>query len=69
MKQIYRNDPAAQKAAEAEDLVKTGAQVEFFQRGLPSAHVVRLSHADHYVFESNQAEVLTEVDAFIVTLP
>ena len=69
MKEMYSNDPAAQKAAEAEDLVKTGAQVEFFQRGLPSAHVVRLPHANHYVFESNQAEVLTEVDAFISSLP
>jgi len=68
MKQMYRSDPAAQKAAEAEDLVKTGAQVEFFQRGLPSARVVRLPHADHYIFESNQADVLTEVDAFISTL-
>jgi pimeloyl-ACP methyl ester carboxylesterase len=64
-----KSDPAAEKAGEAEDLVKTGAQVEAFQRGLPSAHVVRLPHANHYVFESNQAEVLTEVNAFISTLP
>ena len=69
MKEMYANDPAAQKTAEAEDLVKTGAQVEAFQRGLPSARVVRLPHANHYVFDSNQAEVLTEVDAFIGTLP
>jgi pimeloyl-ACP methyl ester carboxylesterase len=69
MKERYSNDAAAQKAAEAEDLVKTGGQVDAFQRGLPAAHVVRLPHANHYVFESNQAEVLTEVNAFISTLP
>jgi pimeloyl-ACP methyl ester carboxylesterase len=69
MKEMYVNDPAAQKAAEAEDLAKTGGQVEAFQRGLPSARVVRLPHANHYVFESNQAEVLTDVNAFISTLP
>ena len=64
-----KSDPAAEKAGEAEDLVKTGAQVEAFQRGPPPAHVVRLPHANHYVFESNQAEVLTEVNAFISTWP
>jgi hypothetical protein len=67
--EVYSKDPAAQKAAEAEDLVKTGAQVEFFQRDLPSARVVRLPHANHYIFDSNQADVLTEVNTFISTLP
>jgi non-heme chloroperoxidase len=69
MKQRYPNDAAAQTAAEAKDLVDTGGQVEAFQRGLPSARVIRLAHANHYVFESNQAEVLDEVNAFIAKLP
>jgi len=31
--------------------------------------VVRLPHADHYVFRSNEADVLREVNAFIAGLP
>jgi pimeloyl-ACP methyl ester carboxylesterase len=50
-------------------LVRFHATEWHFQRDLPSAHVVRLPNANHYVFESNQAEVLTEVNAFISTLP
>lgn len=69
MKQRFADDAAAQASAEKKDLVDTGAQVEAFQRGLPSARVVRLAHANHYVFESNQAEVLDEVNGFIAKLP
>lgn len=39
------------------------------QRLVPSAHVVRLSHADHEVFLSNEDEVLRDVRAFIAGLP
>ena len=33
------------------------------------AHIVRIPHASHYVFRSNEQEVLREIDAFISTLP
>ncbi len=33
-------------------------QVALFQRDLPQARVVRIERADHYVFLSNQKEVL-----------
>lgn len=69
MSEQYHNHAAAQAAAEAKDLVHTGRQVDAFQRSLPSARVVRLSHANHYVFDSNQADVLDEVNAFIAKLP
>jgi non-heme chloroperoxidase len=36
---------------------------------MPSARVVRLRHADHYVFLSNEAEVLREMNAFLGSLP
>ncbi|QEE31252.1 alpha/beta hydrolase [Terriglobus albidus] len=39
------------------------------ERLVPSAHVVRLSHADHQVFLSNEADVLKEVKSFIDSLP
>jgi pimeloyl-ACP methyl ester carboxylesterase len=40
-----------------------------FEVGVPSAHVVRIPNADHYVFQSNEAQVLKEMDAFIAKLP
>jgi non-heme chloroperoxidase len=63
------NDPAARAAAEARNLASTGAQAKAFETGLPSARVVRLAHANHYVFLSNEADVLREMNAFIGSLP
>jgi non-heme chloroperoxidase len=39
-----------------------------FERGVPSARVVRLQNANHYVFQSNEADVLREMNAFLATL-
>jgi hypothetical protein len=36
---------------------------------LASARVVRISNADHSVFQSNEADVLREMNAFIGSLP
>lgn len=63
------NDPAARAAFEARDEISTGAQAKAFESGLPSARVVRLPHANHYVFQSNEADVLREMNAFIGALP
>ena len=62
-------DPAARAADEARDLETTGAQAKAFETGLPSANVVRLPHANHYVFRSNEADVLREMNAFLGSLP
>ena len=35
----------------------------------PNAHVVRLPNANHYVFLSNEADVLREMNAFMDGLP
>ena len=40
-----------------------------FERQVPSAHVVRIPHGTHYVFRSNEADVLREMNAFITVLP
>ncbi|HLJ49703.1 MAG TPA: alpha/beta hydrolase [Bryobacteraceae bacterium] len=40
-------------------------QVQAFEAGLPSARVVRLQHAEHYVFRSNEAEVVREMNSFL----
>jgi non-heme chloroperoxidase len=36
-----------------------------FETGLLTAKVVRIAHANHYVFRSNEADVLREIDAFV----
>ena len=41
------------------------AQVSAFERGVPDAHVVQLTNATHWVWESNEADVLREMNAFI----
>jgi hypothetical protein len=45
------------------------AQAKAFETGLPAARVVRLADADHYVFQSNERDVLREIGAFINGLP
>jgi non-heme chloroperoxidase len=67
--QAFKGDPSARAAAEARDLASTGAQATAFEKGLPSARVVRLPHANHYVFLSNEADVLREMNAFVAGLP
>lgn len=62
------SDPALRAAAEARDTERVEAQAKAFAAGLPSARVVRLPHADHYVFNSNPADVLREMNTFITGL-
>lgn len=47
----------------------TAANATAFEQGVPSAHVVRIPNATHYVFQSNEADVLREMTAFLATLP
>ena len=65
------SDPASRAAADALDEVRTGPirTADAFEKGLPQAHVVRLAHASHMVFRSNEADVLREINAFIDGLP
>ncbi len=62
-------DEAERKAATAYDLVTTSAQAGAFEAGIPGARVVLLPNADHFVFRSNEADVLREMSAFIAKLP
>jgi non-heme chloroperoxidase len=65
------SDPASRAAADALDEVRTGPvrTANAFEKGLPHARVVRLPHASHMVFHSNEADVLREMNAFIGGLP
>jgi pimeloyl-ACP methyl ester carboxylesterase len=64
-----RNDPKAKATALADNLFYTSRQADAFAAGLPSAHVVRLLNADHYVFRSNETDVIREMNAFLTKLP
>lgn len=62
-------NPAEREAFEARAAVSTEAQAKAFEAGVPSARVVRLPHARHEVFSSNEEDVLREMNAFIGSLP
>jgi non-heme chloroperoxidase len=63
-----QNDPKL-PAYEASDMGATGAQVRAMETGVPSARVVRVPRANHYVFLSHEAEVLREIRTFLQALP
>jgi non-heme chloroperoxidase len=62
-------DQAATRAAQAAaEEATTGAQARAFEAGLPSARVVRIPYASHYIFQSHEADVLREIKAFLSSL-
>jgi hypothetical protein len=66
---LLAKDPEGLAAFEARDEETTEAQATAFEIANPSAHVVRLAHANHDLYLSNVADVLREMNAFISTLP
>ena len=56
---IYAMDPGHGKEA----------QSAAFEKANPTAPVVRLKNANHYIFLSNEADVLRAMNDFIATLP
>ena len=63
------NDPTVHAAYEASIKALVETQAKVVESGWPSARVVRIPNADHYVFQSNEADVLREMNAFISSLP
>ena len=61
----FENNPAARNASDAAQVAFDGAQVEAFRKAVPSARIVVLPHANHFVFRSNEADVLREIHAFL----
>jgi pimeloyl-ACP methyl ester carboxylesterase len=66
---LFKDNPKARAAFIATNNKNTEQQAVAFERQVPSAHVVRIPNANHYVFISNEADVLREMNAFIATLP
>ena len=67
--QMMKDNPKARAAMEANDKRNVESQATAFETQAPSARVVRIPNANHYVFRSNEADVLREINAFISTLP
>jgi non-heme chloroperoxidase len=64
-------DPAVRAQAKAHSRALsslTERQEKAVENGLPTARVVTMAGANHYVFLSNETEVLREVNAFLVRL-
>jgi pimeloyl-ACP methyl ester carboxylesterase len=55
-------------AADARDSIRVDAKVRRIKRGIPSATIFLVPHANHYVFLSNESDVVREVKAFIAGL-
>jgi len=64
----FGRDSAAQARFDKEDEASSGPQAKAFASGVPQAKVVLLPHANHYVFRSNEADVLREIRAFVKSL-
>jgi pimeloyl-ACP methyl ester carboxylesterase len=65
----FKNDPAGLAKAEARDIAEVGAQADALAKGVPSARIVRIPHASHVIYDSNEADVLREMNAFLGNLP
>ncbi len=65
----FNGHPEALQTAQTKDKAETSAQADAFQSGNPQATVLRIANADHFIFRSNEAEVLREMKTFISSLP
>lgn len=65
-------EPEVQKQMENFQSIDTAENEELiaaFEKGVPKARVVTLHKANHYLFITNEAEVLREMNSFIKSLP
>jgi non-heme chloroperoxidase len=65
----FADDPEMRARWDSASVANLSPQIDAFERGVPTARVVRLPHASHHVFRSHEADVLREIRAFIAGLP
>ena len=66
---FFPNDPQRRAARLAADTVACSTRAESFAYGVPTARIVCIPNADHYVHRSNEAQVIDEMRKFFSTLP
>jgi non-heme chloroperoxidase len=52
----------------ADDKARCTAWADNFRRGVPSARIIMIPNADHYVYLSDEAQVVREMNAFLSIL-
>ena len=62
------NTTAERVAAEALETADINAMAKAFEVGIPSSRVVQIPNANHYVFLSNESDVLREMRSFLAGL-
>jgi non-heme chloroperoxidase len=65
LSRVFPGDPARHAAIASADLERQTRLANAFETGVPSAKVIRLRNADHYIFRSNEAEVLRAMNDFL----
>ena len=55
-------------ASETHDREETTDQAQAIQAGISGARVILLANASHYIFQSNEADVLREINSFVASL-
>jgi non-heme chloroperoxidase len=61
-------DPTRKAALLADDTARCNAWADAFSRGVPGSRVVRIPNADHYVYLSNERQVVAEMNGFLAGL-
>jgi non-heme chloroperoxidase len=61
-------DDARKAALIADDKARCTEWADNFRHGVPSAHIVMIPNADHYLYLSNKAQVVAEMNEFLATL-
>jgi pimeloyl-ACP methyl ester carboxylesterase len=62
-------DAKAAAILTAKDRVRCTEQLQFLKAHVPSAQIVVLPNADHYIYHSNEADVIRAMQAFLAKLP
>jgi non-heme chloroperoxidase len=61
-------DAKAAATMSSKDSVKCKEEIAFLKGRVPSAQVVAIPHADHYIYHSNEADVIRAMRAFLAKL-
>jgi pimeloyl-ACP methyl ester carboxylesterase len=69
LSRVFPGDAARHAAVVAADLERQTRLANAFEAGVPSAKVIRLPNANHYIFRSNEAEVFRGMNDFLDKLP
>jgi pimeloyl-ACP methyl ester carboxylesterase len=64
---FFPNNRDLRAARLAADTARCSAQADAVSRGVPTARVVRIPNADHYVYRSNEAQVIDEMKKSLST--